>query len=108
MPVHEALRQPHPRAVMSSTAGQGLMNISLCIATCHRSDRLHALLGDLITQQFPVHEIIVVDNDADGSARLVVERYARDNPPCPIHYAIEPIRSIALARNRAVALSRGP
>jgi len=48
--------------------------------------------------------LIVVDNDAAGSARPVVEA-ARSAVPWPIAYAVEPVRNIALARNRAVALA---
>jgi len=52
----------------------------------------------------PEIRIIVVDNDAFGSARIVVEASRRE---CawPIRYDIEPARGIAQARNRALQLA---
>lgn len=80
------------------------MNISLCIATYRRPERLAAVLDDLLRQTLPPIEIVVVDNDADGSAAMVVER-CRAQAAMPIHYEIQPLRNIALTRNRSVALA---
>ena len=83
------------------------MNISLCIATYRRAERLAALLADLVDQQrFPA-EVIVVDNDGAGSARAVVERRRELGAPFPIHYAIQPVKNISLTRNRTVELATG-
>jgi succinoglycan biosynthesis protein ExoM len=83
------------------------MKISVCIATYRRLERLDALLGDLLHQELPPGEVIVVDNDAAGSARPVVERRLADNYSCPIVYAIQPERNIARTRNRTVELASG-
>ncbi len=83
------------------------MNISLCIATYRRAERLSALLDDLVKQQLLPNEIIVVDNDAAGSARGVVERRLSLGTPFPIHYAIQPLKNISLTRNRTVELASG-
>lgn len=83
------------------------MNISLCIATYRRPERLTALLQDLARQQLTPVEVIIVDNDAAGSARAIAERANADGAPFPIHYEIQPQRNIALTRNRTVALSSG-
>ena len=52
------------------------MTLSVCIATYKRLDRLDALLGDLERQELRPDEVIIVDNDASGSARAVVEARA--------------------------------
>jgi len=52
-------------------------------------------------------EIVVVDNDASGSARQVVDSHRKATPSLPIHYEIQPQRNIALTRNRTVALANG-
>jgi succinoglycan biosynthesis protein ExoM len=83
------------------------MNITLCIATYRRPDRLGELLRDLTLQQRPPDEIVVVDNDALGSARAVVERQRQLGSPCLIHYAIQPIPNISATRNRSVELAHG-
>lgn len=52
--------------------------------------------------------VVVIDNDHAGSARSVVESW-RDRLDMPLVFAIEPVRNIAMARNRGVeeALRRG-
>ena len=81
------------------------MSISVCIATYRRLDRLEALLLDLARQQLLPTEVIVVDNDAEGSARPVVERCQQLPLPFAIHYDIQPEKNISLTRNRTVELS---
>jgi succinoglycan biosynthesis protein ExoM len=58
--------------------------------------------------RFPQTEVCVcvVDNDAAGSARGVVERERRAMT-WPLTYAIEPNRGISYARNRLIELSKG-
>jgi succinoglycan biosynthesis protein ExoM len=83
------------------------MNISLCIATHRRPQRLAALLQDLVGQQRLPNEVVVVDNDPVGSARAVVERQRETGAPFPIHYDIQPQKNISLTRNRTVAMASG-
>src|SRR5476651_1917815 len=83
------------------------MKISVCIATYRRPDRLSNLLTDLARQQELPEEVVVVDNDARGSARDVVQRHQAAGTPFRIVYDIQPERSIALTRNRTVALAQG-
>lgn len=79
--------------------------ISICVCTCRRPAALARLLARLATQAPPrFHELVVVDNDADGSAR---ETCATAATPFALRYAVEPRRNIARARNRAVALAQG-
>jgi succinoglycan biosynthesis protein ExoM len=82
------------------------VRISVCIATYRRSERLSALLDDLVKQQHPPNEVVVVDNDAAGSARAVVERRRKLGAPFPVHYDIQPVKNISLTRNRTVALAQ--
>jgi succinoglycan biosynthesis protein ExoM len=83
------------------------MNISVCIATCRRPDRLRALLGDLAQQQRPPLEVVVVDNDAAQSGRVAVEQARSSGTAFALHYANEPEKNVSLARNRTVALAQG-
>jgi succinoglycan biosynthesis protein ExoM len=83
------------------------MKVSVCIATYRRSERLAVVLEDLGHQQHLPDQVVVVDNDATGSARAVVERYCAAGARFPIEYEIQPERNIALTRNRTVALARG-
>ena len=83
------------------------MNISLCIATYRRPDRLGALLTDLARQELRPAEVVIVDNDAAGSARAVADSARAQGAPFPIHYDIQPQRNIALTRNLTVAMCTG-
>ena len=83
------------------------MDISLCIATYRRPERLSAVLDDIVGQEMPPNEVVVVDNDANGSARAVVERRRAAGAPFPIHYDVQPVKNIALTRNRTIAMAKG-
>jgi succinoglycan biosynthesis protein ExoM len=81
------------------------MNISLCIATYRRPERLGALLEDIVRQRHLPREVLVVDNDAAGSAGATVEQRRALGTPFPIYYDIQPIKNISLTRNRTVAMA---
>jgi len=83
------------------------VRISVCIATYRRPERLAALLDDLVRQELRPDEVVVVDNDAAGSARPVVEQRRAQGCAFVLVYAIQPERNIALTRNRTVHLARG-
>lgn len=80
-------------------------DISVCIATCLRPRQLERLLADLRIQTLAPAEIIVVDNDAAGSACDVAEAARQSGQP--VRYDIQPVRNIALTRNRTVELASG-
>lgn len=82
------------------------MNISICIATHKRPERLCALLDDLALQQRLPQDVVVVDNDATGSARATVESARSRGAPFPIHYDIQPQKNLSLTRNRTIALAQ--
>ncbi len=81
--------------------------VSVCIATCRRPTGLARLLESLTRQKLPPSlelEVLVVDNDAEGSAEPVLEEYGG---ALPLRCFSEPRRNIAHARNRALDHARG-
>ncbi len=83
------------------------MNISVCIATCRRPQRLRVLLDDLARQRHLPIEVIVVDNDVAASARAVVDAVRESGVPFPICYSTQSLKNIAVTRNQTVAVARG-
>jgi succinoglycan biosynthesis protein ExoM len=91
---------------------QRTVKVAICIPTCQRPRSLARLLDSLDELSFsagsPEVLVVVIDNDAQERAREVVE--GRPGP-CrwPSAYQVEPVRNIALARNRGIdaALSWG-
>jgi succinoglycan biosynthesis protein ExoM len=81
--------------------------ISVCVCTFQRPQQLKQLLQCLdqqATKGLFNFSIVVVDNDAQESARSVVELWAQ-RLSVPIIYGVEPQQNIALARNASVALA---
>lgn len=77
------------------------MKVSICICTYRRPVMLDDLLTS-IEQLKPADcdlRLVVVDNDPTESARDVVDRHQS----LSVNYDVEPMRSIAAARNRSVA-----
>lgn len=86
-----------------------MSSIAVCVATCNRPQGLARLLESLGELRFRHHatpdiRIVVIDNDASGSAAAVVDSI-REDFRWPIAYAIESRRGIPFARNKAVALA---
>lgn len=81
------------------------MSVSVCIATYRRTDRLRVLLEDLGKQEVLPDEVVVVDNDVEGSARATVEEFKHEDSRFPISYEIQPERNISRTRNRTVQLA---
>ncbi|WP_082125856.1 glycosyltransferase family 2 protein [Silvibacterium bohemicum] len=81
------------------------MHVAICIATCKRPKLLEQLLFNISALTFertnpvPQISIVVVDNDAAGTAKDVCQQVSL---PWPLTYVIEPKRGIASARNRAL------
>ncbi|WJJ94309.1 glycosyltransferase family 2 protein [Neopusillimonas aromaticivorans] len=83
--------------------------VSICMATYQRRDQLAQLLQELANQTRTPDQIVIVDNDAQGSARAVVELFAAEQQGrMDVVYAIQPEKNIALTRNMSVALATGP
>jgi succinoglycan biosynthesis protein ExoM len=76
----------------------GLNRVLIAVATYKRPDGLQALLQSLErATQARRFDVLVVDNDANGSGRSVAE-----SSPLSVTYVVEPKPGIAAARNRAV------
>jgi len=82
------------------------MEASVCIATFRRPEGLVRLLRSLEGQKgdVPPFEVVIVDNDAAGSAASICEGFKNR---LALRYLAEPQRGIAGCRNRAVAASEG-
>jgi len=79
------------------------MEASVSIASFCRPEGLARLLRSLEAQQgAPAFEVIVVDNDAAGSAAAICDSLKNR---LSLRYLLEPERGIARCRNRAVAAS---
>lgn len=82
--------------------------ISVCLATHRRNAQLALLLDDLARQVLPPLEVVVVDNDAGGGARALIEATAgRADLPYRLCYEVQPVKNISRTRNRTVALASG-
>ena len=80
------------------------MKVSLCVCTYRRPVGLRRLLNAVArvrTERVERLEIVVVDNDPDGSARATTDSI--EAMPFLLRYVHEPRRGISFARNRAVA-----
>jgi len=87
--------------------GSAAERVAVCIATYRRPRMLATLLKALDRLTFrkmpePRVTVVVIDNDADASARESVER-AAGRGRWPLCYGIESRRGISYARNRAIA-----
>jgi succinoglycan biosynthesis protein ExoM len=94
---------------MDPTASPAIPHIAVCVCTFKRPDLLARLLSMLEVQQTDGRfsfSLVVIDNDASGSAEGVVEEF-QGVSNLKVCYSIEPIQSISLARNRAVRLAKG-
>jgi succinoglycan biosynthesis protein ExoM len=83
-------------------------DVSICVATHRRPRGLARLLASLDALETPAGvttEIVVVDNDAAGRARLDASQHGR--LPTAVSWCVEPEPNIAGARNRAVREARG-
>ncbi len=82
--------------------------MAVCVATYLRPQGLERLLRALAASSLPrpapTVDVVVIDNDADGSARAICES-ARSWLPFDLHYAIEKRRGIPQARNAALSVA---
>ena len=82
------------------------VRVSVCVATYRRPQLLGRLLEGLtrLGPGTPDFEVVVVDNDAEGSAAPVVATFSGR---LPIRLTVEPRRSVSRARNLSVSMARG-
>ena len=88
---------------------EAIITTSICICTYKRPQLLRNLLLSLAKQDISLNsfELVIVDNDSQGSAQEVVHIFSNEYPLLSIQYAIEAVQGIAYARNRTVSLARG-
>jgi glycosyltransferase involved in cell wall biosynthesis len=86
-----------------------LPHIAVCICTYKRPDLLKRLFERLVGQDTEgafTYSLFVVDNDQACSAEPVIAEFRRASS-IQIKYSLEPRQSIALARNKAIAIAEG-
>lgn len=101
--------QPRILAPQATAADDSIPHICVCVCTYkrpHALERLLLHLERLETGNLFTYSVVVVDNDQSRSAETVIAAISAKFP-VPVLYDVEPRRSIALARNRAVANARG-
>ena len=87
-----------PTAPLATAAG----SVTVCIATYRRPTQLTQVLDDLERQSRLPDEVVIVDNDADGSAQALVATRQHHSRILRWHYHCEPRQNVALARNAAL------
>jgi glycosyltransferase involved in cell wall biosynthesis len=91
------------------SSASGLPHISVCICTFQRPKYLARALKKLGSQEtgnFFTYSVVVVDNDAAGSARSTVSDF-KSIGGHPVTFIVEPQQNIACARNAAVLHASG-
>lgn len=84
-------------------------HITVCVCTYKRPVFLQRLLAELANQQIGADctfSVVVADNDSSRSAQEVVAA-ALEHCEIEIDYCCEPVRNIALVRNRAIQQAKG-
>lgn len=84
-------------------------HITVCVCTYQRPEYLRRTLEKLTLEETGgvfTYSVVVVDNDAEASARSVVSTFAAIGTN-PITFAVEPQKNIACARNTAVLHANG-
>jgi len=81
-------------------------SVAIAVLTYRRPAEIAAGLPLVIAQGEELDgamvSVVVIDNDADGSARATVEAIAAASAFVKVRYVIEPVPGIAAARNRAI------
>ena len=93
--------------LVDASFATSLVTVAVCALTYHRPEGLQALLEGLRNLRVPAGyrtELVIVDNDPDGSGGLVVRRAGP--MPMPVTYEIERRPGISAGRNHAVRLAR--
>src|SRR5579862_2940004 len=90
-------------------SGRVVPHISVCVCSYRRPRLLRRLLlklNEQITEGLFTYSIIVADNDPERSAAAAIATMSSECK-VPIRYCVEPRRSIAMARNKAVEHAEG-
>lgn len=90
-------------------ASASTTRVSACVCTYRRAS-LARTLASLGAQHLPPGvslEVVVIDNDATGSAAAIAAAGTGAERHLPVHYVIEPRKGIPFARNRALDVAGG-
>src|SRR5205085_3629016 len=108
----QPVRAEWPRRARIDESGgwlrRRMIAVSIVIPTYRRPDMLRTAVDSCLAQRgvTATFEIIVVDNDAAGSARATVDGLAADSA-VPIRYVLEDKPGISHARNTGVRHAPG-
>jgi succinoglycan biosynthesis protein ExoM len=83
--------------------------VSVCVATYNREQLLKKLLESLLNQKLDNNislEIVIADNNPEGSAKSIVEEFLNNNR-IKIKYFIQPEKNISLTRNVCLQNAEG-
>lgn len=98
------LSEQKTAAPCRGSSGLVLPRIAVCVCTFKRPDLLRDLLEKLLNQttggKFN-YSIVVIDNDVNETGRATVDQLQARTDRC-LTYVVEPIQSIAMARNKGV------
>jgi len=84
-----------------------MRDVAVLIPTLRRPESLTRALRSLFGQTAAMREIVVVDNDPQGTADPVVEAL-RAEAPCPLVLVHTPTPGVATARNAGLAATAAP
>lgn len=95
--------QPECQKICEESAVQGPFT-SIIVSTRDRSDSLRSALQSLVSQTYPMYEILVVDNapQTDATTRLIQDEFADR-----VRYIREDQPGLAVARNAGVQQALG-
>lgn len=105
-PIHSMTGQS---AECVPNAAREVPHISVCVCTYKRPHSLKRLLTELMRQHTAnlfTYSIVIADNDIERTAEHVVQQMS-SFASVPLGYFVEPIRSIALARNKVLEHAAG-
>lgn len=103
-----AIESSHAQMPSKSSQADCKSSVTVAICTFRRPDGLQRALDGLWKQvglALAEVTVLVVDNDASGSARAVVDQNSAP-PGWVLHYVIEPQPGVSHARNRCLSESR--
>jgi len=99
---------PQVEPAQTGSARPSAVRLAVCVNTYLRPEGLErflrALAGAVFADPPPRVDVVVVDNDAEESARAVCEQ-VREWFPFELHYVVEKRRGIPQARNTALSVA---
>ena len=99
--------EPAPGGAPSRSASIGILTYQRPEQAIRCLEGVDAVINDPLPGSWSIVEILVVDNDPDGSARSVVTAHAGAAAGPAVRYVHEPVPGVATARNRALLEARG-